>query len=214
MFIAMLYMETNIDMNYLLRLGQEVPIWKDHLNLSAEGLMDIAGDLIQLEPDASGSTQVRICTSGGGKRYHKLDKDSCFTLVSSPNREVKTTQTSLSSAIKQGYTACQVCKPVEMTEAEEDPDEGIIPLDYNEYLYVLMLFMSTKTKLRNLANLIQLETRYYQSEQKITPTFLIDKASTYVRSQTIASYDSLLPMFSLGSSGGFAEIGGVEYVGY
>lgn len=209
MFIAMLYMETNIDMNYLLRLGQEVPIWKDHLNLSVEGLGDILEDLVQL--DGSSSTTVTVCTSGAGKRYHK---SNCWTIVSSENRTVETKTTKLSQAVKDGYTACQVCKPAELNKAEEDAGEGIIPLDYTEYLYVLMLFMSTKTKLGNLANLIQLETRYYESEQDIKSSFRIDKASTYVRSQVTASYDTLLPMFSLGSSGGFNEIGGVEYVGY
>lgn len=215
MFIAMLYMETNIDMNYLLRLGQEVPIWKDHLNLSIEGLTEIADDLLKLDPNASGNdVTVRVCTSGAGKRYHKLDENSCFTLVSSSDRVVKTTTKALKAAVSEGYTACQVCKPVEMKEAKEDKSKGIIPLDYTEYLYILMLFKSTNTKLGNLANLIQLETRYYESEQGIKSSFRIDKASTYVRSKAIASYNTMLPMFSLGSSGGFAEIGGLEYVGY
>lgn len=209
MFIAMLYMETNIDMNYLLRLGQEVPIWKSHLNLSLEGLQEIAGDLLKL--DDKSNISVTVCTSGAGKRYHKSD---CWTIISSDKRKVETTTKTLKDAVNGGFTACQVCKPVEMKKVEEDTGKGIIPLDYTEYLYVLMLFVSTNTKLKHLANLIQLETRYYETEQGIRTTFKIDKASTYVRSQAVASYNTMLPMFSLGSSGGFMEIGGLEYVGY
>ncbi len=208
MFIAMLYMETNIDMNYLLRLGQEVPIWKDHLNLSLEGLQEIAGDLLKFD---NSNIDVTVCTSGAGKRYHKSD---CWTIVSSDKRKVETTTKPLKDAVNSGFTACQVCKPVELKKVEEDTGKGIIPLDYTEYLYVLMLFVSTNTKLKHLANLIQLETRYYESEQGIKSSFRIDKASTYVRTQAVASYNTLLPMFSLGSSGGFAEINGLEYVGY
>jgi len=216
MFIAMLYMETNIDMNNLLRLGKEVPIWKGHLNLSLEGLKEIAGDLIEIEKSGQ---KVRICKSGAGKRYHTdhdiNGKPTCMTITSSDKRKVVTEAVSVKDAINKGYTACQVCKPTSTEgEVEEDPDEGIIPMDYTEYLYVLMLFISTNTKVQHVADLIQLETRYYESEQGIKSSFKIDKAATYVRSDVVASYDSLLPMFSLGSAGGFAEIGGVEYVGY
>lgn len=200
MFIAMLYMETNIDMNLMMRLGEKVPLWKSHIHLSAEGVKEILKDLEDLMDNS-----VYVTTSGYGKRYHE---QNCRTLSNSKGKQPLTVK----NALDQGYTACAVCKP----ERESgDNDDGFFSLSYDNYLYVLMLFVSSKTKLQHLADLIQLETRYYETKQGISSNFRIDKTATYVRSEAVASYNTLLPMFSLGSSGnGFAELNGLEYVGY
>lgn len=200
MFIAMLYMETNIDMNLMMRLGEKVPLWKSHIHLSAEGVKEIIKDLEDLMDN-----KVYVTTSGNGERYHEQD---CHTLSRSKEKKDMTVK----EALDKGYTACAVCKP---EKKSDDNDDGFFSLSYDNYLYVLMLFVSSKTKLQHLADLIQLETRYYETKQGMSSNFRIEKTSTYVRSEVVASYNTLLPMFSLGSSGnGFAELNGLEYVGY
>lgn len=197
MFIAMLYMETNIDMNFLMRIGIKVPLWKDHLHLSAQGLKEIFENVL--------SQFVEITESGNGKRFHK---PGCRTLARSESKGKLTIQ----QATQEGFTACKVCNP---GTKDNDKIDGYVSLSYDNYLYVVMMFISSKTKLEHIADLIQLETRYYETKQGVSSNFRIDKTSTYVRSEVVASYNTLLPMFSLGSSGnGFAELKGLEYVGY
>lgn len=198
MFIAMLYVETNIDMNFLVRNGESVPLWKKNIHLSAKGITNILKNLTD--------NIVYITTSGDGKKYHK---STCATLVRSGENGTKE-KISRQKAKLMGFKACGLCKP-----GATEGDDGFVSLTYDNYLYVMMLFISSKTKLEYLADLIQLETRYYETKQGVSSNFRIDKTSTYVRSEVVASYNTLLPMFSLGSSGnGFAELKGLEYVGY
>lgn len=212
-FLAFAYMETNIDMNYLVRMGASVPLWKTNMHLSAKGLMDILGSVFTL--DGSGNptdSTVWYTKSGKGERYHK---SSCHTLnVSAENgNKVSTT---LSEAIKKGLTACKVCKPTEKQENEDTNDKKkSVDMDYDMYLYLLLFFKGDKVKLQRTAELIQLETRYSQYKSGVTPVFTLSKANTYIRSEAKASYNTLLPMFSLGgNTNGFPSIYSLKYTGY
>ncbi len=209
MFIAMLYLETNIDMNYLVVIGEKVPFWKKDIHLSAEGLAKILSEIGDFD-----STKVWVASSGNGKRYHK--DETCHMIQINPNG-VGLTKKTISEAVNENYTPCKVCNPkTESEPSEDDKKNGYVPLDYDQYLYILLLFVGMNKKLTNVANLMQLETRYYESKKNSgTATFMIKDASTYIRSEVKASYKTMLPMFSLGSSGNsFPELYGLEYVGY
>lgn len=208
MFIALLYMETNIDMNYLITLGEPVPVWKDHVHMSSQGIADIVGELVEFD-----TTKVRIAKSGNGKRYH-VESGNCHMLTFNANGTVETEVKKMKDAAKLGYTPCKVCNPKSNPEEESNSD-GVVPLSYDNYLYILLLMTGNDKKLQHLANLIQLETRYYEVTTQKSTEFRIDAASTYTRSVAKASYNTMLPMFSLGSSGNsFPELSGLEYVGY
>ena len=207
MFIALLYMETNIDMNYLVSIGEAVPFWKSNVHMSSKGIANILEVLVDLD-----TAEVLIAKSGDGKRFHSTG--GCHMLKINPNGPVATITMNKQAAVNKGYTQCKVCKP-ETEGDKENESKGYVPLTYDNYLYILLLMIGNNTKLQHLAELIQLETRYHEMQTQKSTKFLISDASTYIRSNIKASYNTMLPMISLGSStNSFPEIIGLEYVGY
>lgn len=211
MFIAAVYLETNIDLNYLVCLNEKVPLWKEDAHLSVEGLMKIGGDLLDYVSD----TRVQITASGKGKRYHVAYGEGCYTLARS---EVVETL-SMSEAVKEGYTPCKVCNPPTQSPKDgedNDTSDGFVYLSYDNYLWILLFLVGGQKKLERTANLIQLETRYSESlESNGVANFRLEDAGTYVRSAVTASYDSMLPMISLGkNTNSFMDVYNLEYVGY
>ncbi len=207
MFIALVYLETNIDMNLLIRLGEEVPIWKTDAHLSINGITRICKDLLEF---LESNTTVYVTTSGNGKRYHKRE---CMTLKRSGDN-VKAL--SVQQALNQKFTMCNVCKPqkADSTESESD-NAGYVSMNYDKYLWILLFFVGGSTKLTRIASLIQLETRYWELKKKGSPNFKLVNTGTYVRSKVNASYDPLLPMFSLGkNTNSFMDVSNLEYLGY
>lgn len=205
-FLAFVYMESIIDMNLMVRLGKSVDFVKGDLHLSVNGLNEILGDFVTIES----SKQVIYTTSGNGRKYHEAD---CPTMVV-PIRNGTVNSTSIKGAIGLGFTACKLCKPVDKKEPCDKKD-GILSMDYDKYLWMLLLFVGTENKVTRTGHLIQMETRYYEVKTKGSTNFRLDEAGTYVRSSVSASYDSLLPSFSLGeNTNTFPMIGNLEYVGY
>lgn len=208
MFIAAVYLETNIDMNYLVCLGETVPIWKKDAHLSIKGLTRIAEKLL----DYVKKTKVEVTTSGDGKRYHVI---GCDRLNQSENKK----QLTVKEAISDGFTPCKVCNPQKNCDVDEDSGDGekagYVDMDYDKYLWMLLFFVGGQTKLERASHLIQLETRYWEKTNKGEANFELINAGTYVRSEVEASYDSLLPMISLGeNTNTFLDIYNMEYVGY
>lgn len=208
MFIAAVYLETNIDMNYLVCLGETVPIWKNDAHLSIKGLTRIAENLLEYVKN----TDVQITTSGDGKRYHVI---GCHTL----SRSHSTETLSVKEATKRGFTPCKVCNPQDDCKVEDDSGDGekagYVDMDYDKYLWMLLFFVGGQKKLERASHLIQLETRYWEKLNKGQANFELINAGTYVRSEVEASYDSLLPMISLGeNTNTFLDIYNMKYVGY
>ena len=165
-----------------------------------------------------------IAQSGAGKRYHKIAAydDLCYPLQ---RDSVKLVRVTAKKAIADGYTPCQICKPkvIERVVKEDNSNNNSNSsgkdfgnLEYGDYLWLMLFFVGGDKKLSRIANLIQMETRLYEQNENGTADFLLKNAGTYVRSEVTASYQTLLPMFSLGSNtaNGFPKIHQIKYVGY
>ena len=198
-FLGFLYMETNIDTNYLMRLGEGVPLIKGNLHLSAQGMKNLIDKMASLD-----GAFVTIASSGNGKKFHHID--GCPTLHKGY------TTISKAQALKDKREPCKRCKPGK----GKGEDDDFLELDYDKYLWLLLFLISGDTKLQRIANLAQMETRYYEYEQTATQSnFLLKDAGTYIRSEVTVSYDSLLPVISLGkNTNTFLDIYNLEYVGY
>ena len=199
-FLGFLYMETNIDMNSLLRLGDGVPLIKGTLHLSAKGIKNVIDKMASIDGHF-----VSIAASGNGKKYHRYDGD-CPTLRKGYTTILKT------QALKEKREPCKRCKPGKAAGSDDD----FLELDYDKYLWLLLFLISGDTKLQRIANMAQMETRYYEYEKTAnSSSFLLKNAGTYIRSEVTVEYDSLLPIISLGkNTNTFLDIYNLEYVGY
>lgn len=106
------------------------------------------------------------------------------------------------------------------TELIQGSEDDLFDMKYSDYLWLMLLFKSNKTKVMRTADLIQMDLRYqelYGSKSKGKATFLMTKANTYIRTKCTAEYNSILPVFSLKENGtnGFGwKVGSLKYTGY
>ena len=97
-------------------------------------------------------------------------------------------------------------------------EEGLCKIDYKTYMFMFMLFIPNRLKVQRIADLIQMELRYEQQYKKSVPaTVLLRDYHTFVRVETHATLNSVLPVISLGKDGinkaGW-KLDAVKYVGY
>lgn len=88
---------------------------------------------------------------------------------------------------------------------------------YKDCLSFALWFVPNSTKMLRLSDLIQLEMRY--REQYVDGTgakFLMSEQNTYCRVKSIAKFNSVLPIVSIGSNSGVNEtvIQSIKYAGY
>lgn len=94
---------------------------------------------------------------------------------------------------------------------------GTDVFSYKDTLALALWFVPNTDKMLRVADLIQLEMRYReQYYNNKTATFLMSEQNTYCRIKTTASFNSALPVISLGDSGNpdDAAIQSIKYVGY
>ena len=94
---------------------------------------------------------------------------------------------------------------------------GTNHFSYKDCLALALWFVPNSTKMLRLADLVQLEMRY--REQYIDKTgakFLMSEQNTYCRVKTIAKFNSILPIVSIGTNSGVNDtvIQSIKYAGY
>ena len=99
-------------------------------------------------------------------------------------------------------------------------DHGTMPLTYSEYLWLMLLLTSNKTKVTRIADLIQMDMRYqevYSGKGSGTATFLMSDMKTFIRVKATANFNSILPIIAMGKQD-INDIGikvkSTKYVGY
>lgn len=99
-------------------------------------------------------------------------------------------------------------------------DHGTMPLTYSEYLWLMMLLTSNKTKVTRVADLIQMDMRYqevYGGKGSGTAEFLMSDMKTFIRVKATANFNSILPIIGMGKQD-INDIGikvkSTKYVGY
>lgn len=195
-FCAILYYESTVDMNILVRLGQKVPFIKTRMVLSKETLKAVVSDIKNIpEKDLKDSDMIDV-----------VNFDEDFRVVADKNK----------SSLNKYYATKEVS---EQTKAIIDNlEEGLCKIDYKTYMFMFMLFIPNRLKVQRMADLIQMELRYEQQYKKSVPaTVLLRDYHTFVRVETHATLNSVLPVISLGKDGinkaGW-KLDAVKYVGY
>lgn len=99
-------------------------------------------------------------------------------------------------------------------------DHGTMPLTYSEYLWLMLLLTSNKTKVARVADLIQMDMRYrevYAGKGSGTAKFLMSDMKTFIRVKATANFNSILPIIGMGKQD-INDIGikvkSTKYVGY
>lgn len=94
---------------------------------------------------------------------------------------------------------------------------GSNALSYKDCLMLGLFYADDKEKLLRIADLIQLETRYYeQYVDNKTATFMMANQNTYCRIKCVGKFNAVLPMLSLdsGNSARGIEFQSIKYAGY
>lgn len=97
---------------------------------------------------------------------------------------------------------------------------GVVSLTYSEYLWLMLLLTSNKTKVTRVADLIQMDMRYrelYGGKGSGAAQFLMSDMKTFVRVKATANFNSILPIIGM-SKGNINDYGikvtSTKYVGY
>lgn len=93
--------------------------------------------------------------------------------------------------------------------------DGLFDMKYENYLWFFLFFTPNQTKVMRIADLIQMEMRYKKYSKGTS--FELQNLHTYVRCEAEGTFNSILPVISLGDNSinnrGF-KVGCVKYVGY
>lgn len=91
---------------------------------------------------------------------------------------------------------------------------GEFKMEYKDYLWFFMLLIPSETKVMRMADLIQMEMRY--KKLKTGDDFQLKNVYTYVRCESKATLNTILPVVSLGDNqfNGKIMLRSVKYVGY
>jgi hypothetical protein len=186
-FIVWVVYESVVDMNLLINLDYKIPFIKTSLVLSAETLSD-KNSIETLINDLKTYGDSND-TSTGYEGKTRIGED--FTDMVSTGDEDK--------------------------DKEKKAEKGLFYFDYEGYMNIFLFFVPNRTKVMRMADLIQMELRYKQLVNGKTVDFLMKEAETYVRVYAEGSYNSILPVISLGNTDGGQTgwtLKSVKYVGY
>lgn len=84
-------------------------------------------------------------------------------------------------------------------------EDDILKMNYEDFMWVRLSFVGNKTKLRRIADLIQMNMKQTDEGFKLAETY------TYLRVELEGDYNTILPTFNLVDGG---RIGSLKYVGY
>ena len=227
-FLVLLYIESNMDMNLLIKLKMEIPLIKTKLILSFDHLAEITESLTEVVEIEEFDYEDEDCVYS----YYSEKYEQTYTFTYEEWRELglettleetgevinKDTDIVLdknASALSKYYATKEVNE--ETQKVLNNLEEGLFKLDYKSYLFLFMFFQSNRLKVKRMADLIQMELRYTQMYQKANPDVLLSDYHTFVRVQADGTLHSVLPVISLGKNGinkaGW-KLTSVKYVGY
>lgn len=96
--------------------------------------------------------------------------------------------------------------------------DGMFDMEYQDYLWLFLFFTPNQTKVMRMADLIQIEMRYKKfTDGKEWNKYELRNMHTYVRCESHATFNSILPVFSLGEQGinnRGIRLKSIKYVGY
>lgn len=186
-FILFWLGETGLDMLFLTN-GVAVPLVKigDMCFLSAEGLKNLADKVAEL-----GNVL-------GQKEF--FDKVSgVIAGEDSANKNLKIEKNSKTGAKELVYKGAK--------DSLKKTLDNIIEFDYGEHLWLLLCFVSNKTKVRRIGDLIQMQMNAKDGNNE----FRLTEAYTYVRIESKANFQPLIPIPGVSDQ---ITLKTIKYVGY
>ena len=211
-FIVLLYIESNIDMNLLLRLQLKIPMIKSKLVFSVDSITTITEDYVEILEDDdyyyywsqhSETTIGEIGLGGGGSEHLDIIGDDVDILTDDN-----------ASKLSRFYAGKEIS---EKTKALlESLEDGYFKVKYKDYLFLFLMLMPNRLKIHRMADLIQMEARLTDKRAGKTPKVLSDY-HTYVRVEANGFLNSLLPVISIGKDGinnAGIPVSTVKFVGY
>ena len=198
-FILLMYYESNIDMNLLVKLKLKIPLIKTSLILSIESLTPEGMD----DLDTVSNDFAISFSEANSKNLDIIVND--MDILSDSN----------SSQLEQFYAQQDLSNTTK--NLLNGLEKGFLKLDYKNYIFLFMLLQSNRQKVMRIADLIQMELRYKEYSKGTHPTLLLEDYHTFVRVKAKATLNSVLPIISFNKDEnkkpGWA-INTIKYVGY
>ena len=211
-FILLMYIESNIDMNLLLRLHLQIPLIKKQLIFSVDSITTITEDFtVIFENDDYYAYWNEHSETTIGDIDFSGDAGEHLDII---GHDVDVLTDDNSSILSRFYAGKEISEQTK--KLLESLEEGYIKVKYKDYLFLFLLFLPNRLKVQRMADLIQMEARLTDARSGKTPKLLSDY-HTYVRIEANGVLNSILPVISIGKDGinnaGF-PVKTVKYVGY
>lgn len=227
-FILLMYYESNIDMNLLIKLKMKVPLIKTSLVLSIESTKTESLEVFEKTSEeltviaTDDSINIDYTYSSETSYYYQSTTEYNIGLSGNNGDKLGTIEDDLgilgddnSSQLNQFYAQKELSQNTK--NLLEGLEKGKLKLEYRNYLFLFMLLQSNRQKVMRMADLIQMELRYKEYSGGKKPTLLLQDYHTFVRVNSNASLNSVLPIISLGKDGknktGW-NLNTIKYVGY
>lgn len=207
-FPLWVYIESILDMNFLVVADAKIPLIKTTIILSIDnftnGLKELGVDVKGFQYTVTEAEFLSVqhsesLTVISTDHYTYYDYQSQTNIYYEKITEEEFSVSyefnpSTASKALKNKTATQVLKKL------IKPGDGILKMNYTDYMWFLLLGVSAENKMNRVADLVQMERRYGQLFGGKVPTFMMDKADTYIRTTATAEYNPILPVVPLGDS--------------
>jgi len=227
-FILLMYYESNIDMNLLIKLKMKIPLIKTSLVLSIDSLTTesittletTSEELSVIATDDDISIDYKY--SSETSYYYESTTEYNIGLSGSSGDKLGVIEDDLgvlsdsnSSQLSQFYAQKELSENTK--KLLEGLEEGFLKLEYRNYLFLFMLLQSNRQKIMRMADLIQMELRYKEYSKGTNPDILLEDYHTFVRVKSTASLNSILPVISFNKDDNKSigwPLSTIKYVGY
>lgn len=227
-FILLMYYESNIDMNLLIKLKMKVPLIKTSLVLSIDSLTTESLTVLEKTTEElsviATDDEIKIdykYTSETSYYYESTTEYNIGLSGSSGNSlgviedDLGVLSNSNSSQLNQFYAQKEMSENTK--KLLEGLEKGFLKVEYRNYLFLFMLLQSNRQKIMRIADLIQMELRYKEYSKGNHPDLLLEDYHTFVRVKAKASLNSVLPVISLNRDDNKSmgwPLSTIKYVGY
>lgn len=92
---------------------------------------------------------------------------------------------------------------------EESYQKGFVDFTYEYYCWLFLFFVGNETKVKRVADLIQMDLRY---QGKVD--FLMSKANTFTRAKVTTTFRPILPIIGMNENLGGLKVKSIKYAGY
>lgn len=201
LMVALIIFETIADLILLVN-GQDVPFLKiKQLNaspyMSLSGLPNFIKSFISIMPlveAEKGAIKTDLLESLKKFEKDKEGESTLQSLIDQADYEAtaKAASPGEGSDKTKGYTKT-------LKDNLSEWKDGLFKVDYRDYCTMgLLLFVPTRTLLPRLANLIQMETRYYYDKQEAGFAFELTKAYPFIQTSVDMGVNQLMPSLTSG----------------